>query len=71
MKNNAGPAAIATAVIGLLLVIFVIYHYAMRGNPGQKEITPDNRPEYVKKLQQGVRTDYYGNTMPAQGGTGR
>lgn len=71
MKSSVGTAAIAGAAAVLVLLLFVIYHFTM-GRSSQPVITPDNRPAYVKALQEGKRVDFYGNPLPAgQSPTGR
>ncbi|HEV2472489.1 MAG TPA: hypothetical protein VGS41_07490 [Chthonomonadales bacterium] len=61
MKSNAGAGAIAAGVAALVAILFIIYHFTLgASNPNQKPITADNRPEYVKRLQAGQATTYYG-----------
>ncbi len=69
MKSNIGPGAIAAGVVALLIVLFLIYHFTLGGNPAQPPITPDNRPDYVKQLQAGKTPSYYGSSTPASTNT--
>ena len=57
-KTKVGPPAIAAAVVALLVVVFLIYHFTLGSAPGNKPVSADNRPDYVKQLEKGGRPSW-------------
>lgn len=47
-KASVGIGMILAAVVALLVVLYLLYHFTM-GNSGQPTVSKENAPDYAKK----------------------